>query len=166
METVCSKRSSDTTGYMLSGGQAELYCAKRVPGFRGFVAGAVDPAMLDPELSEQLAGMDRWVTGHIIVPIPPGARRETTASSECSTDDRGELIARFVISDPTWDAVAFYSRWAQHDGWFVEGVLDHGIFGMVTLVKGTHCANLCYKKSDTDMSLSIRLWRQTYVYRG
>lgn len=159
-------RAARANLHLVSSGNSDLYCAQRIPEFRGFVAGAVDSATRDPELCEQLAKMDRWVTEHITVPIPPGSRCETSASSVFSTDEHGELIARFIVPDPTCDVVTFYTRWAQHDGWFIEGVYDHEIQGMLRLVKGTHCATFGYMKSNNDVSLSIRLWQQTYIFRG
>src|SRR5262249_42053339 len=146
---------------------ADLYCANRIPEFRGFVARTIDSAALDPELCEQLTKLDRLVAKDITVPIPQGARCETASPPAFSTDEDGELSATFAVPCPIDETLAFYERWAKYDGWFIEHFNHGDAFGMMRLMSGTHCATFSwYKRSDYDMSLSIRLRQHSFRYSG
>src|SRR5262249_29677715 len=116
-------RAARANLHLMSSGGVELYCAKRTPGFRGFVADTRDPAVIDPELYEQLTRLDRLVEGHITVPIVQGARSATDSPTAFSPDkENGGLVARFTVPCPVRETLAFYERWGKCDGWFIEPI--------------------------------------------
>jgi hypothetical protein len=138
--------------------KVQLFCARRIPAFRGFAPQAIDPVELDPmqpaRSEEEIA---RLVADDVVVPIPVGVPCDARECQELIADENDSVGARFVVMGSQSSILAFYTRWIERNGWFVEGRWDCDWGISMRLARGMHRIRLVIAERDNQVWLAIGL---------